>query len=112
MKLPIGDNELRVLTEALDLHPDPLASEIRKRAEDLAEEQNDPKLAKYKKVAIARHHDEGTLEVDAGATVSKGDGSGAYVEAWVWVSDDEIPETTGEGDERRTEQERTGQTPQ
>lgn len=28
---------------------------------------------------------EGTIEVDDGATVSRGDDEGAYVAAWVWV---------------------------
>jgi hypothetical protein len=40
-------------------------------------------------------HDEGTIEVDDNATVSRADGNldrGAYVQAWVWVSDDEAGE--------------------
>jgi hypothetical protein len=31
------------------------------------------------------YHDEGEIEVDADARVSRGNDDGAYVEAWVWV---------------------------
>lgn len=42
--------------------------------------------------AQRRYHDEGTIEVDENAKVSRavgnGDG-GAYVQAWVWVTDEQ-----------------------
>jgi hypothetical protein len=44
----------------------------------------------YRKAAKRMFQDEGTIEIDDGATVSAGDANGAYVEAWVWVPDDEI----------------------
>ena len=32
---------------------------------------------------------DGEIEVDSNARISRGDDPGAYVEAWVWVPDDE-----------------------
>jgi hypothetical protein len=39
------------------------------------------------------HHEEGTLEIDDNAEVSTGMDKGVYVQAWVWVPDqeEEIP---------------------
>lgn len=34
------------------------------------------------------YHDEGDIEIDTDAPVSRGSGSGAYVQAWVWVEDE------------------------
>jgi hypothetical protein len=45
--------------------------------------------AQYK-AAAKKHQKEGELEVDPGATVSNGDDDGAYVAAWIWISDDEL----------------------
>lgn len=49
-----------------------------------------PELAAYQSAAegldIVR---EGECEVDSGAIVSKGEDAGAYVMAWLWVSDDD-----------------------
>lgn len=47
---------------------------------------------KYVAAAQRRHQDEGTLEIDEGATVSdSGDSEegGCYVQAWVWVTDED-----------------------
>ncbi len=50
--------------------------------------------AEYTKAAKRLHESEGEIEVDDGARVSRGDDPGAYVQAWVWVPDDEAaPET-------------------
>jgi len=43
----------------------------------------------YRARAKQFYHEEGEIEVDHNALVSRGDGHGAYVEAWVWVPDDE-----------------------
>jgi hypothetical protein len=42
-------------------------------------------------VAAAKqlYDDEGRIEIDANAIVSRGDDNGAYVSAWVWVKDTE-----------------------
>jgi hypothetical protein len=48
----------------------------------------------YVKAAQDKHNDEGTLEVDDNATVSRGDDPGVYVQAWVWVYDDATPHTS------------------
>jgi len=43
----------------------------------------------YVKAAMDRQKD-GELEIDSTAIVSKGEDPGAYVQAWIWVSDDEL----------------------
>jgi hypothetical protein len=53
----------------------------------------------YRDAAKKLFHREGELEIDAGAPVSKADpedggDEGAYVQAWVWVPDYEIPGQT------------------
>lgn len=53
-------------------------------------------------VAAARNHSllsEGTLEVDDIAVVSEGDDPGAYVSAWLWVSDEDAGIATDEEDD-------------
>ena len=44
----------------------------------------------YVLAANAQYGDEGTIEIDDGAKVSRGSDHGAYVQAWVWISD-EVP---------------------
>jgi hypothetical protein len=56
-------------------------------------------LQPYRDAAKKLFHSEGELEIDAGAPVSKADpedggDEGAYVQAWVWVPDYEIPGQT------------------
>jgi hypothetical protein len=41
----------------------------------------------YRRAAKRLFHEDGTLEIDGTATVSEGSDDGAYVQAWVWVSD-------------------------
>jgi len=44
------------------------------------------------KAARRMFQDEGTIEIDRGATISRAQKNtemGAYVQAWVWVPDDE-----------------------
>jgi len=52
----------------------------------------DPIDEAYRKAAKKQYHDEGRIEVDDGATVSKAQdvtvSGGAYVQAWVWVEND------------------------
>jgi hypothetical protein len=62
-------------------------------------ETPDPEQAKieaaYRAAANKYHASDGELEIDADAKVSIGDDPGAYVQAWVWVTNEEagIPET-------------------
>ncbi len=51
-------------------------------------ELDDPALAKYRAAALASSRD-GELEIDPSAIVSKGDDEGAYVMAWLWITDDD-----------------------
>ena len=64
------------------------AHPICKRIRDAIVELDDPILAKYR-VAAAASAREGCLEIDHAAVVSKGDDDGAYVMAWLWVSDED-----------------------
>ncbi len=50
----------------------------------------------YRQAAIGIHTEDGVLEIDSDAKVSRGDDPGAYVQAWVWVYDSDI---TGEEEE-------------
>ncbi|MBN8644045.1 MAG: hypothetical protein J0L61_02255 [Planctomycetes bacterium] len=45
--------------------------------------------AKYVEAARREYEREGEIEIDDSAEVSMGDDPGAYVQAWVWVSNDE-----------------------
>jgi hypothetical protein len=45
----------------------------------------------YRERAKELYGVEGEIEVDSNAQISRGDDAGAYVEAWVWVPDDEDP---------------------
>lgn len=70
-----------------EVYPDPenrLAHNERKGYESMATNKE------YIKTAKEKYHSEGSIEIDSGATVSRGDDNGAYVQAWVWVYDSEI----------------------
>jgi hypothetical protein len=43
------------------------------------------------------YHQEGEIEVDDKALVSRGDSTGAYVEAWVWIPSEERAESGNQG---------------
>ncbi len=48
---------------------------------------------KFVRAAKKIYEDEGVIEVDAGADISDseiGETGGCYVQAWVWVRDDEV----------------------
>ncbi|HYW43078.1 MAG TPA: hypothetical protein VE959_09480, partial [Bryobacteraceae bacterium] len=49
----------------------------------------------YIEQAQADYMRDGEIEIDDGAVVSRGSDQGAYVQAWVWVSDDSLPEGVG-----------------
>ena len=54
--------------------------------------QTTPQAEAYRKTAKENYHEEGAVEVDDAATVSKSpekNAGGAYVQAWAWVSDAE-----------------------
>lgn len=54
---------------------------------------------KYRAAAWDKYHRDGELEIDDNAKVSKGEDPGAYVQAWVWVYDNEAGLTTEEEDD-------------
>ena len=49
-----------------------------------------PTKNEYRDAARSIWGQDGQLEIDDDAPVSKGEDDGAYVQAWVWVSDDEV----------------------
>jgi hypothetical protein len=58
-----------------------------------------PSDKQYSDAAIHFHQEDGTLEIDVGAEVSRSDFDdpeddphGAYVKAWVWITDYEANE--------------------
>ena len=55
-----------------------------------------PTKKQYRQAAIDNHYDEGTLEIDRAALVSVSpQDRGAYVQAWLWIPDDEVAEGSG-----------------
>ncbi len=44
---------------------------------------------RFREKAGEKYHSEGQIEIDADAVVSRGEDAGAYVQAWVWVDDDD-----------------------
>ena len=44
----------------------------------------------YREGARRLWYEDGEIEIDEGATVSVSDDGGAYVQAWVWVSDSDL----------------------
>lgn len=50
-------------------------------------DEEDEATQVYISTARARYHREGEVEIDDNAVVSESDDGGAYVAAWVWVSD-------------------------
>ncbi len=51
--------------------------------------QKDTLHTRYREAAKSLHEVEGEVEIDSDAIVSISDDPGAYVQAWVWVSDEE-----------------------
>jgi hypothetical protein len=49
-----------------------------------------PNENRYIKAARRMHHRDGEIEVDDWPLISPSDDGGAYVQAWVWVSDDDL----------------------
>lgn len=72
-------------------------AELRNRYQGLCDEVDEneseqERLHHYRDHAHNTYNEEGHLEIDAASVVSASQG-GAYVGAWLWVSDAEIPET-------------------
>lgn len=44
----------------------------------------------YIRAARNEYEREGEIEIDSNAVVSRGDDPGAYVQAWVWVSHEDV----------------------
>lgn len=58
-----------------------------------------PTFSQYR-AAARRMYDDDDCDIDEEAKISKGNMPGAYVQAWVWVSDEQCDkETLGEDEE-------------
>lgn len=49
-----------------------------------------PTTEQYREAASGLYTEEGKIEIDSNAKISKGDDPGAYVQAWVWVYDKDV----------------------
>ena len=79
----LSDHDLAALEQRMGVE-----HAICKQIRDAFADLDDATLAKYRAAAITSSRD-GELEIDHGAVVSKGDDDGAYVMAWLWVTDKE-----------------------
>lgn len=89
---PLDSDEIDALCEDLDHH----GLAFRDVVPIFAEDDRNPYVAA---AHDSRHLEEGGVEVDAEAVVSKGEDAGAYVMAWLWVSDEEAGIATGDAEE-------------
>jgi hypothetical protein len=78
-----GDQGLQVSEQAL-AEMGPVGASIE------AAEQNAAEHEAYRQAAKQMYEEEGKIEIDRNAVVSQGADPGAYVQAWVWVSDDDL----------------------
>lgn len=53
-------------------------------------EETGPTDAHYRAAAIVIYAEEGKIEIDEDAEVSRGDDPGAYVQAWLWVPSSKV----------------------
>jgi hypothetical protein len=81
----VSDADLFLLEAAFG-RDHPLCATARNAIADL----DDPAAGKYSDTAAAQTRD-GELETDHNAIVSRGEDAGAYVMAWLWVSDEDTP---------------------
>lgn len=90
----LNDPDLRQRVETLvglDALPVNFSTELGNLTKTVVEEVSEQKKLKhYVEAAQAIHTEDGHLEVDDNSIVSKGGDGGAYVAAWVWVSDDQL----------------------
>lgn len=82
-KAVILQSEVRLIEAALK-RPDRPQHNVRKVLNRLVETfaAYEPKMVA---LATEQYHRDGEIEVDEGATCSRGETSGCYVQAWVWV---------------------------
>lgn len=62
------------------------------RIKECRSEQVQPIAEAYRDYAAANLTSDGEIEIDADALVSMGEDPGAYVMAWVWVDNSDLPE--------------------
>jgi hypothetical protein len=93
-KAEVGRLRKAIVSVGLDVKVGgPLDRLLEKLDEALRDDKN-PVLREYRRRA-KKMYKEGELEIDDDAVVSKGDDAGAYVQAWVWVEDEDDDKHTG-----------------
>jgi ATP-dependent protease HslVU (ClpYQ) peptidase subunit len=94
MWLSMNKSEIHKLKKALTLagYSGPGAhgpfARLRDKLDEVLQDDKNPVLRAYRRRA-KKLHKEGELEIDDDAVVSCGDDRGAYVQAWVWVKDED-----------------------
>ena len=87
--VPVSQADLAELEHRLGKDHD-----LCRRIRDALTGLDDAELAPYRAAAVEQSS-AGELEIDPGAVVSKGDDRGAYVMAWLWISDEDAGIETG-----------------
>jgi ribosomal protein L12E/L44/L45/RPP1/RPP2 len=90
MQLQLTDDQIAYLLAAAGAKPEDtvlesLAAVLNERIASNTDETDQ----KYREAADNEYGRDGECEIDDGAPVSRGDDPGAYVQAWVWVSNAE-----------------------
>jgi hypothetical protein len=86
----VRPEEARALSRALSKKPDPAIQTFLKRMRTNREELNLSGHQAYAEKAKELFEREGSCEVDENPLVSISDDKGAYVMAWLWVSDGDL----------------------
>lgn len=94
MHIQLDDEQIKLIQSHMSARADidgddSPAARLLKHIEEHIAEQNSDSAQRYRAAAQTAKNDEGELEIDDEALVSMGDDDGAYVQAWVWVTDAE-----------------------
>ena len=90
MQLQLTDDQIAYLLAMAKANPEDkvlesLAAVLNERIASNTDETDQ----KYREAADNEYGHDGECEIDDGAPVSRGNDPGAYVQAWVWVSNQE-----------------------
>lgn len=91
MWIQFTDDEVKTIIETQTMDVQALAKKMQERLDE------ESSLKCFKDAAHSAHHLDGECEIDDDAVVSDSE-AGAYVQAWIWVSNEEagIPDPEDE----------------
>ena len=89
MWLNITEGSVRHILEVLRRSEGRDSAQAAQEIDEFLPENRGKDLGKYRAAAERKQRD-GEIEIDSDAVVSKGDDSGAYVMAWMWICDGEL----------------------